>query len=151
MSLAEQARAAFSKAFARSSNGVAAAPGRVNLIGEHTDYNDGFVLPMAVERGVAAAFSPRDDRILRAYAASFDETREAPIDALKPRSVDSWMSYVGGIAWALRESGAGLHGVDLAITSDLPIGAGLSSSAAIEMAVARAIAAVSGTPWVAAV
>jgi len=152
MSLVEDARAAFTKAFARSSNGVAVAPGRVNLIGEHTDYNDGFVLPMAVERGVAAAFARRDaggDRVIRAYAAEFGETREAAIDALAPGTLDSWMSYVGGVAWALRESGAPVSGLDLAITSDLPIGAGLSSSAAIEMAVARAMSAVSGAPWAA--
>jgi galactokinase len=147
MSLPEQACAAFATAFGQLAQGVAVAPGRVNLIGEHTDYNDGFVLPMAVERGVAAAFGPRGDRTLRAYAAAFNETREASIDALTPRTVDGWMAYVGGVVWALRESGAPVRGLDLGVTSDLPIGAGLSSSAAIETAVARAMSAVAGAPW----
>jgi galactokinase len=150
MGLPEQAHAAFSKIFGGDPQGIAAAPGRVNLIGEHTDYNDGYVLPMAVERGVAAAFSSRGDRVVRAYAAAFDETREAAIDGLVPRTIDGWMAYVGGVAWALRETGDAGRGVDLAIVSDLPIGAGLSSSAAIEMAVARSITAASGAAWVAA-
>src|SRR5437899_6222476 len=147
MALPEQAQTAYAKVFGRSPHAVAVAPGRVNLIGEHTDYNDGFVLPMAVERGVGAAFSGRDDRVVRAYAAAFDETREAAIDALTPRTVDGWMAYVGGVAWGLREAGDAARGVDLAIVSDLPIGAGLSSSAAIEMAVARSMTAASGAPW----
>ena len=147
MSLPEQARAAFIRIFGRTPDAIAAAPGRVNLIGEHTDYNDGFVLPMAVERGVAAAFSGRADGVVRAYAAAFDETREAAIAQLAPGSVDGWMAYVGGVAWALRDAGDAARGADLAILSDLPIGAGLSSSAAIEMAVARSMTAVSGARW----
>jgi galactokinase len=147
MALPEQAHAAFVKVFGRTPDGVAVAPGRVNLIGEHTDYNDGFVLPMAVERGVAAAFSGRDDRVVRAYAEAFDEAREVAIEQLVPGSVDGWMAYVGGVAWALRDAGDAALGVDLSIVSDLPIGAGLSSSAAIEMAVARSMTAASGAPW----
>src|SRR5438874_11114413 len=110
-----QACATFAAVFGGDCRTVAVAPGRVNLIGEHTDYNDGFVLPMAVERGVAAAFARRDgggDRIIRAYAAEFGETREAAIDALTPGTLDSWMSYVGGVAWALPESGAPVSGLD---------------------------------------
>jgi galactokinase len=148
--LARQACAAFSRAFGGSSRSVAVAPGRVNLIGEHTDYNDGFVLPMALERGVAAAFSPRADDILRVYADAFSETGEVAIADLAPRSVDGWMAYVGGIVWTLRTAAIPIRGLDVAIVSDLPIGAGLSSSAAIEIAVARAMCAGSGAPWNAA-
>src|SRR5436190_14647500 len=115
MALPEQSHAAFARLFGRAPEGIAVAPGRVNLIGEHTDYNDGFVLPMGVERGVAAAFSGRDDGVVRAYAASFDEMREAAIDALAPGTIEGWMAYVGGVAWAFREAGVARRGVDLAI------------------------------------
>jgi len=149
MVVAEQANERFQAVFGREPAGVAVAPGRVNLIGEHTDYNDGFVLPMAVERGIAAAFSARSDGTLRAHAASFDETLEVPLDGLQPRTERGWMAYAGGMMWALRASGVSTNGIDLAIVSDLPIGAGLSSSAAIEMAVARAVCTATETPWVA--
>ena len=145
MPLPEHARAAFAAAFGRPCDGVAVAPGRVNLIGEHTDYNDGFVLPMAVQRGVAAAFSPRGDRIVRAHATAFHETIEISIDT--PRQTSGWMAYVAGIAWALDAAHVPVRGVDLAIVGDLPIGAGISSSAALEMASARAMCAASGAPW----
>ena len=150
---ADLARAAFAGAFGYDSHGAAMAPGRVNLIGEHTDYNDGFVLPLALEYGVAAAFAPRTDLVVRAYAAAFDETAEAAIgDLTSPREhvkkADThWFTYVAGMVWALREAGLAVGGVDLAIASDLPIGAGLSSSAAIEMAVARAACAASSIAW----
>src|SRR5436305_13890925 len=124
MPLLEHARAAFAAAFGRPCHGVAVAPGRVNLIGEHTDYNDGFVLPMAVQRGGAAAFSPRGDRIVRAHATAFHETIEISIDT--PRQVSGWVAYVAGIAWALDAAHVpvrGVRGVDLAIVGDLPIGA----------------------------
>src|SRR5438034_2151900 len=103
---------------------------------------------MAVDRGVAAAFSGRDDRVVRAHAAAFGETREVAIDGLAPRSVQRWLAYVAGVAWALHATGVQVRGIDLAIVSDLPIGAGLSSSAAIEMAVARALCAATGVVWV---
>jgi galactokinase len=126
---------------------VAFGPGRVNLIGEHTDYNDGFVLPMALERGVAIACGTRADRHIRAYAAQPDEMRDIPLDGLAPGGVAGWPAYVAGVAWALEQDGAVLPGLDVVITSDLPIGAGLSSSAALEVATARAIAQVANRPW----
>ena len=130
---------------------IAAAPGRVNLIGEHTDYNDGFVLPMAIDRHVAVAFLPRQDRVLRAYASEFGETRELSLDGLERRTATEpdrrstrggWFGYVAGVAWAMLGAGHALGGADLAIAGEVPPGAGLSSSAALEIAVARALGAV---------
>src|SRR6185503_15545412 len=91
----------------------------------------------------------RPDRGLRVHAAAFGETREVSLDGLTPGSVPGggWMAYVAGVGWALESAGARLPGLDLAIAADLPMGAGLSSSAALEVAVARAWCAASGTPW----
>ncbi|PZE37794.1 galactokinase [Curtobacterium sp. MCPF17_031] len=120
------------------------APGRVNLIGEHTDYNDGYVLPFAIDRRTTADIAPREDRVIR-VASSFDESGGAvtlSLDDLDPSRMDGWSAYVFGIAWALREqAGASLDsrtGFDVFIDSDVPVGAGLSSSAAIECGVALA-------------
>jgi galactokinase len=119
----------------------------VNLIGEHSDYNVGFVFPMAIDRAVGAAFAPRGDGRLRVHAVAFDETREIALEGLEPGAADGWLGYAAGVAWALREAGRDVGGADLAIESDVPIGSGLSSSAALELAVARALAAASGLPW----
>ncbi len=126
---------------------IATAPGRVNLIGEHTDYNDGWVLPMAIDRCVRVAFATRGDRRIRAHAVAFDETREVTLDDLQPAAGITWISYVAGVAWALAASGFDVAGADLVIDGDVPLGSGLSSSAAIEMATARALCRVSGIPW----
>src|SRR5262249_53784024 len=118
---------------------IAAAPGRINLIGEHTDYNDGFVLPMAIDRHVVVAFAPRSDRVIRAYSAELLETRELSLETLERRTAGQtgrwgkrggWFGYIAGVAWAMISAGHQVGGIDLAIVSDLPIGAGLSSSAA---------------------
>lgn len=119
------------------------APGRVNLIGEHTDYNDGYVLPFAIDRRTTASIAPRPDRLLRVSSA-FDAGTviELSLDDLDPANMTGWSAYVFGIAWALREqAGADLSdktGFDVFIESDVPVGAGLSSSAAIECGVALA-------------
>jgi galactokinase len=120
------------------------APGRVNLIGEHTDYNDGYVLPFAIDRRTTADIAPREDRVLR-VASSFDHeggTVSLSLDDLAPEAMDGWSAYVFGIAWALREqAGVPLDdrtGFDVFIDSAVPVGAGLSSSAAIECGIALA-------------
>ena len=153
----QRARQEFGRAFESAGKpAIAAAPGRVNLIGEHTDYNDGFVLPMAIDRHVVVAFAPRPDRLLRACSLEFGETREISLDALAQRTSrrgrrrsarGGWFGYVAGVAWAMLGAGFALRGADLAIAGDVPVGAGLSSSAALEIAVARALAAASDLPW----
>ncbi len=120
---------------------LARAPGRVNLIGEHTDYNDGFVLPMAIDREVAVVGAPRDDRRIRLYALNFDDEAGFALDQLQRGEPADWSDYPRGVAWALREAGFDLAGFDGVLYGDVPIGSGLSSSAAIEMAVFMAFAA----------
>ena len=117
------------------------APGRVNLIGEHTDYNDGFVLPMAINREVAVVGAPRDDRRIRLYALNFDDEADFALDQLQRSEPADWSDYPRGVAWVLREAGFDLVGFDGVLYGDVPIGSGLSSSAAIEMAVFMAFAA----------
>ena len=126
---------------------VAVAPGRVNLIGEHTDYNDGWVLPMAIDRCAGVAAAVRPGGTLRAHAVAFSETREVAIDELEPPGGAHWLSYVAGVAWAMRSAGLEVPGADLELDGDVPLGSGLSSSAAVEMAVARALCALAGAPW----
>jgi galactokinase len=128
---------------------VVRAPGRVNLIGEHTDYNDGFVLPLAIDRAVWIALRPRADRQLLVHSLDFANTATFALDDLT-RGDGGWSEYVKGVAWALQHTGHSLRGWGGVIAGDVPVGAGLSSSAALEMAVARAFAAVSGLTWDAA-
>jgi len=126
---------------------VALAPGRVNLIGEHTDYNDGFVLPMAIDRFVAAAFTPSDEPRLRVHAVRFGETLDLPLPIGAARGGGHWGDYVAGVAWAMAEAGLPVPGLDMAIAADLPPRSGLSSSAALELATARALVAAAGGSW----
>ena len=120
------------------------APGRVNLIGEHTDYNDGFVLPMAIDRETAVAIAPRSDHILRIWSLNLDNFRELDLNNIGPGRQGSWIDYVEGIASALTSRGLALSGADIALKSDVEIGSGLSSSAALEIALGAALVAVSG-------
>jgi galactokinase len=145
---AERARREFATHFGPGGNlRVATAPGRVNLIGEHTDYNDGFVLPMAIDRRVAVAFRARSDRTLRVHSLAFAETRRILLDDLDASRGSGWPAYIAGTAWALAKAGVRLAGAEMVIDSDLPYGAGLSSSAALEVAVARALVAAAGAAW----
>jgi galactokinase len=146
---ATAARRVFHQEFGREPAGVAYAPGRVNLIGEHTDYNDGFVLPMAIEQGIAAAYAPNAERVLRVHASVFGETRELAFDGLREGALAAtgWFRYVAGLAAVAAEAGAALAGVDMALASTLPVAAGLSSSAALQMSTARALAAAAGASW----
>ena len=125
----------FARRFAREPQGLAKAPGRVNLIGEHTDYNEGFVLPVAIDRAVIAAFAARSDRQVRVYSLGFDQEDSFPLDNIERLEGDVWSNYVRGVAAVLQEAGYQLTGVDMAIQGDVPIGAGLASSAALEVAV----------------
>lgn len=136
----------FEKMFGGPATMLVRAPGRVNLIGEHTDYNDGFVLPMAIDRAVWIALRPRGDRRVRLYSADFDETAEFSLDELRNEG-NSWVEYIKGVAFVLQSEGYPVSGWEGVIAGDVPIGAGLSSSAAVEMASARAFAALDGWPW----
>ena len=119
------------------------APGRVNLIGEHTDYNDGFVLPMAIDRETVVAAAVRTDRRVRLFSLNVDESFEFDLDHPGEPQRGIWLDYVEGVARALEARGVPLHGADLAVTSDIPVGAGLSSSAALEVSAGLALASVS--------
>ncbi|HXU09438.1 MAG TPA: galactokinase, partial [Blastocatellia bacterium] len=120
------------------------APGRVNLIGEHTDYNDGFVMPVAIDLYTYVAIKPREDRTLCIHSESFSENCEFDLDESAPRARGHWSDYVLGVAVTLEQAGYRLRGADLEIKSDVPIGAGLSSSAAIEVATGLAMGDNSG-------
>lgn len=113
------------------------APGRVNLIGEHTDYNDGFVLPFALDRKAVVAAGRRDDESVVMRSVEMDEMVSLPIGDLAP-GASGWSAYLAGVVWALRQAGHDVGGVTLVLSSNVPLGAGLSSSAAIECAVVAA-------------
>jgi galactokinase len=120
------------------------APGRVNLIGEHTDYNDGFVLPMAIDRETVVAAAVREDRRLRVRAIDYDEQAEFDLERPGTPRSGRWVDYVEGVAHTLARRGVRLVGADLAVTSSVPAGAGLSSSAALEVSFGFALASISG-------
>lgn len=147
MTGADATEPTFTEAFGHRPDAVWSAPGRVNLIGEHTDYNDGFVLPFALPMRIAVAVRSRSDGALH-IATTRDGTVDhgAPlmVDELAPGLVEGWLTYPAGVAWALREAGISVPGADLLISSEVPTGAGLSSSAALECAVALALLDVAG-------
>ena len=128
----------FDETFGGKPDGYWWAPGRVNLIGEHTDYNDGYVLPLALPQGIIAAARLSRAPTLRVHSRQESGAAEIPLAAITPQSVDGWFAYIAGVAWAFRQSGHDIPGLDMVIDSDLPTGAGLSSSAALECAVAMA-------------
>ncbi|WP_411968534.1 galactokinase [Haloferax sp. YSSS75] len=139
--LVERARTGLREAFGDDDADpmVAVAPARVNLVGGHTDYNDGLCLPMAIDRHVAVAARPRDDDSIRVSSTDFDETATfSPAD-----DPSGWVAYVAAVARVLREDGD-VPGADLAIASNVPTGAGLSSSAALELAVGRVLVELAG-------
>ncbi|MFI9363154.1 galactokinase [Kitasatospora sp. NPDC053057] len=136
----DEAATDFEAVHAARPSGVWAAPGRVNLIGEHTDYNDGFVLPIALPHTTRVSARRRTDGRLRLYSAQGDGTvTDLALEGLAPGAVASWASYPAGVFWALAEAGHPVGGADLFVDSDVPSGAGLSSSAALECAAAAAL------------
>ncbi|UCM88532.1 galactokinase [Streptomyces marincola] len=135
----------FDELFGRDPEGLWAAPGRVNLIGEHTDYNEGYVMPFALPHTVRATAAGRADGRLRLHSLGVEGgTVEVALDGLAPGDVPGWAAYPAGVAWALREAGHGIGGADILFDSDVPTGAGLSSSAAIEVATALALSDLNG-------
>jgi len=120
------------------------APGRVNLIGEHTDYNDGFVLPAAIDLATWVAAAPRDDRRVRIHAGNLDAAASFALDDPDPRPSRAWSDYPRGVALALERAGHRLRGADLLLHGEVPIGAGLSSSASLEVATAWALLDLAG-------
>ena len=145
---AAQVRRAFRAQFGGEPAVIVRAPGRVNLIGEHTDYNDGFVLPVAIDRSALVAADLRADRRVQIHALDLDDQTAFRLSDVSPEAGivrrDGWFDYPRGVAWALQSRGATLVGLNAVLTSDVPIGAGLSSSAAVEVAFAYAWQQLSG-------
>ncbi len=142
--LLRQVTEGFKKRYGGDPEAVVQAPGRVNLIGEHTDYNDGFVLPLALERATYLALRRRKDTLVNIESLG---RGEASFDLNSLQRGDGWAEYLKGVAWALQGDGFALSGWEGVLTSDVPGGAGLSSSAALELATMQAFAVSSGFPW----
>jgi galactokinase len=143
--VADDAASWFTECYGGEPAGIWHAPGRVNLIGEHTDYNDGFVLPFAIAQGVRAAASRRDDGVLELRSRQVPDWPAAvALDTLAPGKPSGWAAYPAGAAWALLEAGCPVGGASIAIDADLERGAALSSSAALECATALALTELNG-------
>ncbi|WP_029069534.1 galactokinase [Jonesia quinghaiensis] len=140
----ERAEKVYRDCFNAEPAGVGSAPGRANLIGEHTDYNDGLVFPFALLHRTFIALTAREDTIIRLVSAQEDAVWEVDLDEVAPGAHTGWGAYVAGVAWALREQGYAVRGFDAAVTSCVPYGAGLSSSAALEASAAVALDEVFG-------
>ena len=145
-SLLEIVSTEFEKRMGSSPGCIVRAPGRVNLIGEHTDYNDGFVLPIAIDRATWIALRPRTDSLVRLFSFDKNETVEFDLANLQ-RGPMSWGEYPKAVAWALMQTGFKLHGWEGVSVGDVPMGAGLSSSASFELAIAKAFALASDLDW----
>lgn len=146
MTALQRARSRFVGQFGAPATYGARAPGRLNLIGDHTDYADGFVLPMAIDRDVVVVFRPRADGMVVVVSEAFPTPVRCPVHEAGQR-LHGWGAYVQGVVGALRDAGHELVGVDAVVASDVPVGAGLSSSAALELAVARALTWAAGSAW----
>jgi galactokinase len=142
--LARGVSTGFTEAYGTAPQVVGRAPGRVNLIGEHTDYNAGLCLPQALPHATYTAARRRDDGLVRVASRQAPEPWEGRLDEIAPGAVSGWVTYVAGVLWALREDGLDVPGVDVFIDSTVPLGAGLSSSAALECSVAVAVAELLG-------
>ncbi|WP_086793742.1 galactokinase [Streptomyces thermovulgaris] len=135
-----EVREGFTALYGTAPEGVWAAPGRVNLIGEHTDYNDGFVMPFALPHTTLAAVARRTDGVLRLHSADMPGAPvELRVADLTPESDRNWTAYPAGVVWALSQAGHEMTGADIHLSSTVPTGAGLSSSAALEVVVALAL------------
>ena len=145
MNALAQVTSSFQAQFGAPPQIVVRAPGRVNLIGEHTDYNDGFVLPMAIDRAVWIALRPRHDRRILLHSLAFPQPADFSLDAIEHG--EGWTEYIRGIVWALSQRGLSTRGWEGVLASNVPIGAGLSSSAALEMALLRAFCSLGDWAW----
>jgi galactokinase len=145
-SVPQQVGEAFQQLTGRAPEGIWSSPGRVNLIGEHTDYNDGFALPFAIEARSWVAAARRDDGILRMRSVQLpDGDSVVALHDLAPGHPDGWSAYVAGVVWALQRAGHTVPGLDVLVDGRLPLGSGLSSSHALECAVALAVDSLIGT------
>jgi galactokinase len=141
----ERATMLFTTKYGREPSGLARSPGRVNLIGDHTDYTGGLVLPAAIDRAIWVAFRPREDRVVRVRSEAFVD--DVSIDLDEMARSQGWGEYVKGVAWALEQSGNRLRGWNGVITSDIPMAAGLSSSGALTVAIVAVFSHVADLGW----
>ena len=146
MSLQEKVANAFNERFSTEPTFITRAPGRVNLIGEHTDYNDGFVFPMAIDREMWIALRPREDKEVHLTSIDYEETAVFDLTNFS-KGEAHWIEYIKGIAWKLQQNGYELNGWEGVMTGNIPRGSGLSSSAGLELASAYAFTAVSDFAW----
>jgi galactokinase len=146
VSLQSLVNQAFQERYSAPPQFIVRAPGRVNLIGEHTDYNDGFVLPMAIDRAIWIALRSRQDHQIACFSLDLETEVHFSLDSFR-KGGEKWGEYLKGVAWAMQDAGMNLNGWEGVLAGDVPVGAGLSSSAALEMAIARANAVVSKLDW----
>jgi galactokinase len=145
MSILEKLLQEFRDQFDEAPETIVRAPGRVNLIGEHTDYNDGFVLPMAIDRYIWIALRPRDDQRVLLRSLEFESLVDLSLNNIQ--HTEGWQEYVHGIAWVLKENKFDVRGWEGILSGNIPVGAGLSSSAALEISLLKAFWAISDLDW----